>query len=132
MRFARYFLSIVGAIFAVIGGFYLVSPAELIEAGGLTVLETSGVTEVRAMYGGLQIGFGAFLLWAGWGRERVSAGCLSLFLVMGVIALSRAGSALIEDHLVPFHIMGLAFEVPIALLAWIGYRRSRSAARALI
>ena len=132
MKFARVYLVIVGAMFILIGAAYLLSPAELIEAGGIAISEVSGVTEVRAMYGGLQIGFGVFLLWAAGGRERVSAGCWAPFAVMGVIALARGGSALLEDHFVQFHIMGLAFEVTIAVLAWIAFRRSRTEARMLI
>ena len=132
MRFAQVFLAVVGVLFAVFGGAYLWWPAELAEAGGLRSVGPEGLVEIRAMYGGLQVGFGFFLLWASAGRERVASGCLSLVWVMGTIALARAGGIAIEGHAGSFHVMALAFEVPVALVAWIAHRRSRQAERLAI
>ncbi|MFP5464223.1 MAG: DUF4345 family protein [Gammaproteobacteria bacterium] len=50
----------------------------------------AGLVEVRAMYGGLQAGFGVFCLLAGWRREWTVPGLTAIATVMGGLVLTRS------------------------------------------
>ena len=66
---ARAFVWIAAAIFVVAGLSYLISPASLTQATGVSA-DASGLTDIRANYGGFQLGVGVFLVWCA--RARVS------------------------------------------------------------
>ena len=80
------FVWVVAAIFLVTGLTCVVWPASLTQSAGISA-DTSGLTDIRANYGGFQLGFGLFLAWCA--RSRVSMALLLMTLVMGAVLLSR-------------------------------------------
>ena len=58
----RAFVWIVAAILALAGASYLVSPTAMTASAGISA-DASGLTDIRATYGGFQIGIAIFLAW---------------------------------------------------------------------
>jgi len=92
---ARLVLVIVAVIAYVgIGVWALVDPVGALSGVGVTTAGQEGVIELRAMYGGLQLGMGAFLMWClRTGRAHVALvagtltiGCLGLVRALGWVA----------------------------------------------
>jgi hypothetical protein len=81
-RAARAFLLLGAAVLAAYGVVFLLSPAVLGGLVGLGFEDPNAFVEIRAFYGGLELGLAAFLLWAAlrpaavdtalWPRRRVS------------------------------------------------------------
>ncbi len=121
---ARAFVWIAAAIFVVAGLSYLISPASLTQATGVSA-DASGLTDIRANYGGFQLGFGVFLVWCA--RARVSTGLLLTALVLGAVLLSRVAGLLTDGSVTTYHLSALAFEVTLTTLALWFYARSPTA-----
>ena len=121
---ARAFVWIVAAIFVVAGLSYVVSPAWLTQATGISA-EASGLTDIRANYGGFQLGFGVFLVWCA--RSRVSTGLLLTALVLGAVLLSRVAGLLTDGSVTAFHLSALGVETTLTTVALWFYARSPSA-----
>lgn len=89
MKLARAYLAFLALVFLGLGVWFLLDPG----AGklvGLVPSEGTGRAELRAMYGGLDLGIGAFLAWGAarqsWARPALAFGALAL---LG-LALGRA------------------------------------------
>ena len=90
MRFARIFLRIMGWMSLGFGAIYLFAPQSMTDPTGFPALGPNALTDVRATYGGLQLGLGAFLLWAVAEESRVRTALVLQVLLVGAVALSRA------------------------------------------
>ncbi len=93
MPLARFVLIFTGLSFfgyAVACFLYPVEVAGRFTGYGLEA--AAGLVEARAMYGGLQAGFGLFCLLAGWRREWTRAGLTAIALVMGGLVLARTAA----------------------------------------
>ncbi len=121
---ARAFVGIAAAIFVVAGLSYLISPASLTQATGVSA-DAGGLTDIRANYGGFQLGFDMFLVWCA--RARVSTGLLLTALVLGAVLLSRVAGLLTDGSVTTYHLSALAFEVTLTTLALWFYARSPTA-----
>lgn len=90
----RIYLSILGAILLVVGVVALINPSGAAEAVGIAAIDIAGQSEIRAIYGGLPIGWGALLL-AGLRYPNLAvAGLAFTALGGGGILLARFFSAL--------------------------------------
>ncbi len=118
---ARAFVWVMAAIFVVAGLTYIVSPASLTQPTGISA-DASGLTDIRANYGGFQLGFGLFLAWCA--SSRVPTALLLTALVMGAVMLSRVTGFFADASVTPFHLSALSFEVSITALALWFYSRS--------
>ena len=84
---------------------YLLAPAALTEPAGFGALGPSATTDVRATYGGFQIGMGAFLLWSAFssGRrgteERFRIALVLVALSIGAVLASRAIGLVMDGEL---------------------------------
>ena len=90
MALARFVLIFTGLSFAGYGVACFLYPVDV--AGyftGYGLEAAAGMVEVRAMYGGLQAGFGLFCLLVGWRREWTRPGLAAIALVMGGLVLTR-------------------------------------------
>jgi len=125
MRGARIFLWAVAAAFLVFGVAYLLAPASLAGSAGITA-DPSGLTDLRATYGGFQIGFGIYLCWSALAPSRMPTALLATALVVGCVGLARLLGLLLDAAPSSFHWLGLAFEVPITALACGILARTRS------
>ena len=123
MSFARTYLRILGAFTILLGVLYLFAPGFFTDAAGFGVVTPGGLTDVRATYGGVQIGLGAFLLWAAAEESRVRLALVLVALLFGALALSRAFGLLLDGDLNPFHTSAVITEIALTCLSLYALRR---------
>ena len=126
MRFATIYLRIMGGFSVLFGLVYLIAPGGMTDAAGFGALAPGGVTDVRATYGGFQLGLGFFLLWAAAERSRVSMALVLVALSIGAVGSSRAIGLVLDGEPNPFHVMGLVTEVSLTALTLFALGKLRS------
>ena len=128
MAFPRNYLRFLGAMSVVFGLLYLFVPESMTGPTGFGALPPSAMTDVRATYGGLQLGFGAFVLWAAADASRVRFALVLVALSIGAVAASRLTGILLDGSANGFHLLALPTEVALTLLAVLALSRARSVA----
>ncbi len=122
---ARLFLALSAAVWLPYGLYCFVDPAFLGDAAEVAFTGPTGSTEIRAMYGGLQMGMGILCargaLRADWQETALRT---TLVLVSGLF-LSRAGGVLIDGSPSAYTAMGLFFEGASSAAAAYFQRTSR-------
>ena len=128
MALARFVLIFTGLSFAGYGVACFLYPVAV--AGyftGLGMTEPAGLIEARAMYGGLQAGFGVFCLLAGFRRPWTVPGLTAIAWVMGALAVARvAGIGL--HGMAGWHGPVAVYEAVTAVLAIVALWRLRAVA----
>jgi hypothetical protein len=124
MTFARVLLGLTGLMFAGYGLACLFIPSLPADYSGIALPNASAITEVVAMYGGLQTAIGALLLYFAAAPERVSTGLFVLVILIGGLGLSRAFGVLIHGA-TPYNLSAMAFELTTALLGVIAMRGTK-------
>jgi hypothetical protein len=115
MTFSKIVLGFTGVVFAVYGVYCAADPDALAEITGLAFARPDGHTEVRAMYGGLQAGFGLFLIYAvAKPALRVPALQLMLFVfaalaICRLIGISITGADSYNAGAVAYELLTTAF-----------------------
>ena len=94
MGLARFVLFGSALAFAPLGAAFLVAPAAM---GGLVDVALGAAladNDVRAVYGGLQLGCGVFLAWCGWRADpvHVRVGLVGQQFLFGGLVVARAVS----------------------------------------
>lgn len=102
----------------------LAMPAELIAGVGIDAATPEARAEIRAMYGGLELGIGAWLLISLRHAERLGPALLFVALSLGGLGAGRLSGLLIEGTGWAAHAPFLASEligasVASALLLWL-------------
>ena len=120
----RSFILLVAIIFGIFGLGYLFFPVPLAALSGIQPTAT-GVTDVRATYGGFQIGFALLLIWTSIDSTRYRAGLVAIAWVAAWIGIGRIFGLIIDQAPSQFHTIGLAFEIPITLIALWFMRREK-------
>lgn len=92
----RVILLITALVFVALGAAFLTAPARLAEVVDLIAVQPAALAELRAMYGGMQIGFGVFLTWCGLSIPRVRTGLLAALMVFAGLAGGRFAGILAE------------------------------------
>jgi len=123
-RVARWALALSAAVFAAAGALFLAAPGVLALAGiGLAGATADG--DVRAVYGGLELGLGIFFAGAvarpAWHRPALLAAALAF----GGLAAGRLLSGLVVGPPEPLGLTLLAAEVAGLALALAALRRTR-------
>lgn len=91
MLLARFVLIFTGLSFFGYAIACFLFPVEVVgRFTGYGLEAAAGLVEARAMYGGLQAGFGLFCLLAGWRREWTVPGLTAIATVMGGLVLTRS------------------------------------------
>ena len=85
----KIYLAVVGGIFVASAVFALVDPHTLGAAMGIAAADPSGVTEIRATYGGLVAGIGLLMISGVWSRRLAFAGLACAVFGVGALALTR-------------------------------------------
>ena len=116
------FIGFVAALFAMFGVIYVVSPRMLAELAGLQA-NASGLADIRATYGGFQIGFAIYLTGLGLIRKNHRSALLAIGWVVGCVLLCRLIGVIWEQSLSGFNASGIGFELFITLVAVYLYRR---------
>ena len=96
MSFDRVLLLVLTAFVLVAGTGCFVAPALFAQQAGFSA-NPSALTEIRAFYGGLQIGIGLFLVWCLWVPNRTSQGLLLGDLAVGGAGLARMVGILLDQ-----------------------------------
>jgi len=114
---ARVFLVVSALVWLPYGLWCFFAPGYLAGAAGVGFQSTTGSTELRAMYGGLQAALGALAL-AGVLRPALRRPALVTlgFLASG-LALARLGGVALDGAPSAYTIAGLGFEIATAGLS---------------
>jgi len=121
--FARFFLGLFGVFSLSYGLYCFAQPGFLDAFAGVAATSTTGTVELRAMYGGLQTGFGALAL-LGALRPALLRPALvaTLFLCAGLGSFRLLG-ALAASEVSSYTSQGLAFELGSTAIAAFLLRR---------
>ena len=123
MGFARaylYFMAVMGLFF---GLWYLIAPTGMTDPTGFGPLGPNALTDVRATYGGFQIGLGLFTLWAAADPARVRMGLLLQALTIGAIGSCRLVGFAIDGGPNGFLISAIVTEISFTALTLFALRR---------
>jgi hypothetical protein len=123
MRFARAYLYFVGAMGLLFGVWYLIAPAAWTDPTGFGPLGPHALTDVRATYGGFQIGLGVFTIWAAADAARVRMAIVLQALTIGAIASCRLVGFAIDGSPNGFLISAIITETIFTALALFALRR---------
>lgn len=82
-RLLQILVALAAVVYAAIGIWALVDPLGLLTDVGVAVSDDRGIVELRAMYGGLQLGMAAFLLWSLTTTERTHTALVASTLTLG-------------------------------------------------
>ncbi|WAJ36779.1 DUF4345 family protein [Pseudomonas sp. GOM7] len=126
MLFARIVLTIQIVVLAGLGLAYFIRPEEMASFSGALLMGNAAVTEVRAYYGGLQLGLAAYLAMALTRLDLLRPALMLLVLLYAALALARvAGLWLDGGAQQTFNLTALLLEVVSAGLAWWALRGIR-------
>jgi hypothetical protein len=118
MRLARGYLLIFGLGVAVLGVIYAIAPALLTDPTGFGDLAPEALTDLRATYGGLQIGMGLFLVWTAIEPARHRVGLILLGVVLPFVALTRAFGLVVDGKATGGMVGALMFETLASAATW--------------
>jgi hypothetical protein len=127
---ARIFLGIAALVWLPYGIFCFIQPGFLEGAAGVSFVSSTGSTELRAMYGGLQAAVGVLALAGALRPRRLPAALLALAVLCGGLGVARLLGAFIDGSYSTYTVSGLTLEFGLlALCTWF-LRRSPAAAAA--
>jgi len=129
MSLDRVVLALSGAFVLLAGVACVVDPASFSQQAGLSATP-SALTEIRAFYGGLQVGVGCFLIWCVRQRTLTFAGLLLVAFAVGGAGVARALGMLIDQAPTAFHLTNLAVEATTVALVAVALSRHRRLAHA--
>ena len=122
--FDRVLLAVLTAFVLLAGIGCLVAPASLAQQAGYSTTP-GALTEIRAFYGGLQLGIGLFLAWCLRVPDRVSHGLLLGALAVGGAGLARGLGVFIDQAPTSHHLVNLGIEAVTVLLVVLALSRTR-------
>ena len=126
MRLARYLVFASALIFIVVGAGFLLIPRQYANILEISLPTAVARTDVRATYGGLELGFGIFLVLCVVRREWIRPGLWALALGTGGFATGRLVGLVAEGTINNFMLFFLMLELAVTLLAVFLLRRSKS------
>ena len=110
-------LTLAGLGFLGFGTWLLIDPAGGLATVGIAAQSPAGLIELRALYGGLELGLGCFLLlcanWPEWRRP----GLWAVVLGNGGIGLTRLAAIALSGVFTAFFAVALAWELGFTSLA---------------
>lgn len=120
---ARIFLGLFGLLSVPYGIYCFARPEFLESLAGVAAVSTTGTVELRAMYGGLQAGFGALALLGALRPSFVPSALLAAAFLCAGLGLFRLFGALAAGELSSYTAQGLVFELGSTALATALWRR---------
>jgi hypothetical protein len=124
MTFARIVLIIQALALIGLGLAYFVRPMEMTNLSGMLLMAPAAITDVRAYYGGLQIGLGVYLLMALSRVDQARAALTLLVLLYSALALARIGGLWLDGGAQQtFNLSALLIEVVSVGLCFYALRR---------
>lgn len=123
MLFARIVLLIQIAALVLLGLAYFIRPEEMASFSGALLMSSAAVTEVRAFYGGMQLGLAAFLAMALLRLDLLRPALTLLVLLYSALAVARIGGLWLDGGAQQtFNLYALLLELVSAGLAWWALR----------
>jgi hypothetical protein len=123
MTFDRVLLLLLTAFVMLAGVGCLIAPALFAEQVDFST-SPSALTEIRAFYGGLQIGIGFFLAWCLRASDRISLGLALGGVAVGCTGLARLFGIVLDQAPTPHHLANLGIEAVTVLLVAIALSRA--------
>ncbi len=77
-------------------GCWIFACPDTLSGVGLSVEGPLGRAEIRAFYGGLELGLGSFLVWCAWDSTRHKVGLVGALLCVGLTCIGRVSGIAIE------------------------------------
>lgn len=119
-KIVRFYLVVVGLIFFGFGMAYFLYPVTMIEFSGMKIPTATAKADTWAIYAGIQMGFGLFLLACSRRLELFEAGLLSIAFVFGGVAIGRTLGIFYFSAFDQYSLAALVFEWPGALISiWL-------------
>ena len=109
------FLIATAIIFLPYGIFCFLKPAMLSEAAGVSAVSSTGTTELRAMYGGLQAAVGVLAIVAFFNSLLVDAFLVALITVSAGLLIGRTAGLIMDRGYTGYTGMALGFETLLLL-----------------
>lgn len=122
MFWERALLIASGVLFGLYGLACLFSPSIVAGYTGIRLPDAAAMTEVAAMYGGLQAGLGVLFAYCGLRSAWIQPGLLVMVVLIGSLALGRTAGLLVHG-LSDYNLAALAYESATALLAVLALRK---------
>ena len=97
-RFARLVLGLSALAFAGIGAAFLVAPEAMAARVGVSLAGAAAANDVRAVYGGLQLGIAAFLFHSARRPDVLRTGLAVQLFSFGGLAAARFASLLLDGN----------------------------------
>jgi hypothetical protein len=119
----RIFLAAMAIVWLPYGLYCFLDPSALRTMAGVTATTPTAMTELRAMYGGLQSAIGALALLATVRRDLERPALVMLAALLPGLAAARLLGLVLDGSWSSYTAMGLAFEIPGSLIAWALLRR---------
>jgi len=126
MKLVRSLVFASALIFVVVGAGFLLIPRQFGGVLELSLPTAMARTDVRATYGGLELGFGIFLILCVVRREWIGPGLWALALTVGGFAIGRVVGFIAEGTINNFMLFFLVLELAVALVALFLLRRMRN------
>ena len=117
MNGARIFLWIEAVLWIPYALYCLVAPEVLVDGASVTAVSATGVTELRAMYGGLQFAIGAGCVWGAVSEEMRRGALWMLFLLTSGVGAARVVGMGLDGGIGAYTILALVFEFVTAGVA---------------
>lgn len=120
----RIFFALSALVWLPYGLFCLVQPSFLDGAAGVGASTPTGTTELRAMYGGLQAGIGALMIFALVRPVFADGALIALAFLAGGLGFGRLMGALADGSFSTYTLSALFFEFAL-LSACVFFLRAR-------
>jgi hypothetical protein len=116
----RIYLGFQALMFIPYGLYCLVRP-QMLEAGaGVAAVDITGMIELQAMYGGLQVGVGVMCALAAYAARFSPGALMALLFIFAGLAVPRVSLALMHSDFSTYTLFAMIYEsVNVLFLLWL-------------
>ena len=125
MKFAKLILVVYGLMFLYFGVLLFVRPTAIADTIPLELTDPTAVAEIRAFYGGLELGLAAFLIASGLRRTFMRPALWLLFGISLGLTLGRIVGIFVDQATTSFIYIALTVECAGVILSSVALRLSR-------
>ncbi len=122
--FGKILLYLASAMLGVMGILFLFWPRWIGGEVALGLTAPAAATDVRAVYGGFELGVAIFLAYCATHQGLQRIGLLAAFLGAFGFAVGRGIGMWVEGSVTAIHRAMFIFELTSALVVWLVYRRT--------
>lgn len=114
-RLSQVVLVLAGLMYLIFGVIFLIGPVGAGKVAGFEPIGHSGRTEIRAFYGGMELGIGGFLLAGVWLKSWRRSGLWLVVLLLSFTAIGRGIGFAFERQAAGIHILYVLIEAGFAM-----------------